>query len=286
MTVRRTHTLFTAAVAGALGLLAFGVGARAEITGSVKLNGKAPESKELDMSGVKECKDQHADPVYEESVVVGEKGDLANVIVALKPDDPGALGGEVPSDPAVLDQKGCQYFPHVIAMMVGQKMMVKNDDPFIHNVHSLAQQNPAFNVQQPNKDAGKEVESPKTKETFKVKCEVHPWMGAWVAVFDHPFFAVSGEDGKFTIKGNPPDGEYPVVAWHEKYGSKEGKVTVKDGKGTVDFTFDAGSAKADEPANANVKLASELKAASGESTMSCCEMPAAKTAVAAETPAK
>jgi len=78
MTVRRTHALFTAAIAGALGLLSFGAVARAEITGSIKLEGKPPESKEIDMSGVKECKDQHADPVYEESAVVGEKGELAN----------------------------------------------------------------------------------------------------------------------------------------------------------------------------------------------------------------
>src|SRR5262245_717867 len=99
MNFRSTNKLFTVAAAGAFGLLVC-ISARAEITGSVKLEGKAPESKEIDMSGVKECKDQHADPVYDETVVVGEKGELANVIVALKPDDPGALGGEVPGEPA------------------------------------------------------------------------------------------------------------------------------------------------------------------------------------------
>src|SRR4051812_23116750 len=132
MNFRLTNKLVAVVAAGALGLLV-SAAARAEITGSVKLEGKAPETKEIDMSGVKECKDQHADPVYEESVVAGDKGELANVIVALKPDDPAALGGEVPSEPAVIDQKGCQYFPHVLAVMVGQKMLVKNDDPFIHN---------------------------------------------------------------------------------------------------------------------------------------------------------
>jgi len=286
MTVRRTNRLFiTTIAAGAIGLFAVSMTARAEITGSVKLEGKAPEAKEIDMSGVADCKNQHADPVYEETVITGDKGELKNVIVALKPDDPAALGGEVPSEPLVLDQKGCMYTPHVAAVMVGQKMVVKNDDPFLHNVHSLAQQNPAFNVQQPNKDEGKEVESPKVKETFKIKCEVHPWMGAWIGVFEHPYFAVSGEDGKFTIKGNPPDGDYTVVAWHEKYGTKEGKVTVKDGKGTVDFSFDAGSADAGEPT-----IGAKLASITATKTLSCCEQPdkakALTASAAAGAPAK
>ena len=167
------------------------------------------------------------------------------------------------------------YAPHVLALMTGQDLSVKNDDPFLHNVHSLAQQNPPFNFGQPNKDDGKKVESPKAAETYKVKCDVHPWMGAWVVVFDHPFFAVSDENGKFTIKGNPPDGDYKVVAWHEKLGEQTGTVTVKDGKGEVNFTFKAEGATG--PDNAMTpKLASAktdgatVKAVSNEKTMSCC----------------
>jgi len=232
------------AAAVSVASLGFGALAGADVTGKVKLEGKAPEPKEIDMSGVKECAAQHADPVYEETIVAGENGELANVVVAVKAEEAAALGGEVPREPAVLDQKGCQYIPHVLAMMVGQDLIVKNDDPFLHNVHSLAQINPAFNFGQPNKDPGKKVDPPKAPENIKVKCDVHPWMSAWIIVHEHPFFAVSGEDGSYTIKGLP-DGEYTLTAWHEKLGTQETKVTVKDGKGEVaEIVFKAGSADA------------------------------------------
>src|SRR5262245_4198385 len=167
--------------------------ARADITGKVKLDGKAPEPKQIDMKGVPECAKLHADPVYEETVVAGENGELANVVVFIKADDPAALGGEIPKEAAVIDQKGCMYEPHVLVCMVGQELKVKSDEPFLHNVHSLAQQNPSFNFGQPNKDPGKSVEPMKVAENIKVKCDVHPWMGMWLIVVEHPFFAVSGE---------------------------------------------------------------------------------------------
>ena len=265
MTIR--NKMFTAAACVALGLCG---AARADIKGSVKLDGKPPEMPEIKMAAVAECAKQHKDPVFEETIVAGDKGELANVIVSLKPDDPSALGGEVPKEAAVLDQKGCQYVPHVLAMMVGQKMVVKNDDPFQHNVHSQAATNPPFNFGQPNKDDGKDVDPPKAAETYKVKCDVHPWMGAWVAVFDHPFFAVSGEDGKFDIKGKVPEGEYTIIAWHEKFGTQEGKVKVDaEGNGTVDFTFKAEGATGPTEIPGQPKLASAKVA--GESVMSCCE---------------
>jgi len=270
MTIR--NKMFTAAACVALGLCG---AARADIKGSVKLDGKPPEMPEIKMAAVAECAKQHKDPVFEETIVAGDKGELANVIVSLKPDDPSALGGEVPKEAAVLDQKGCQYVPHVLAMMVGQKMVVKNDDPFQHNVHSQSSTNPPFNFGQPNKDDGKEVESPKAAETYKVKCDVHPWMGAWVAVFEHPFFAVTGEDGKFDIKGKVPEGEYTVVFWHEKLGEQTGKVKVDaDGNGTVDFTFKAEGTTGPTENPAEPKLASaktEGTTVAASKTMSCCE---------------
>jgi plastocyanin len=253
----------------------------ADITGNVKLDGPAPEAKEIAMDADAGCKAQHADPVMEQSVVAGEKGELANVIVFIKAEDPAALGGEASKDPVVLDQKGCMYEPHVLTMTVGQELSVKNDDPFLHNVHSLAVTNPAFNFGQPNKDPGKKVpEQPKATETFRVKCDVHPWMSAYIGVFEHPFHAVSAEDGKYTIKGKLPDGEYTLVAWHEKFGEKEEKITVKDGKADKDFSFKPEAAAID-PVGKTIELAASAEkkttaagAASAECT-SCCPDKAA-----------
>ena len=278
------RTLLAAAAAMSVGFVSF---AAADITGKVKLDGKAPEAKEIDMSGVAECKAAHTDPVYEEHVVADESGNLANVVVYIKADDPAALGGEIPKEAAVLDQKGCMYQPHVLAMMVGQELKVKNDDPFLHNVHSLAQTNPAFNFGQPNKDPGKAVDPPKAAENIKVKCDVHPWMSAYIVVLEHPFFGVSKEDGSFTIKGNPPDGDYTLNAWHETLGTQEAKVTVKDGKAEVaePITFKAQGAAA--PAQDNgVRLAS-LETATKKSggDCACCTDKASAVGKLAEAPA-
>jgi hypothetical protein len=256
--------------------------AMADLTGKVTFAGKPPEAKQIDMSGVKECNDKHPDPVYEQTMVVGEKGELANVVVSIKKEDSPDLAGEPSKDAAVLDQKGCMYSPHVLAMCVGQPLVVKNDDEFLHNVHSLAQENPNFNFGQPNKDDGKTVDqAPKAKEYIRIKCDVHPWMSAYLAVFEHPFFAVSGEDGAYTIKGLP-DGEYTVQFWHEKLATTpvEAKVTIKDGKGELNHEFKAEGAMA--PDTSDVKLAS-LK--TGDK--SCCEMSKkVEKVAAAPAPAK
>ena len=216
----------------------------ADVTGKVTLEGKVEEPKVIDMSGVKECAACHADPVYDDTVVVGDKGELKNVVVSLKLDkDKAAPGGDAattpPATPATIDQKGCLYDPHVTAVMTDQKVVFKNSDPTAHNVDTGAAANHENQVNQGMlKGAGDYTYTPRVGEDtpIRIKCDVHPWMGAWIAVFDHPYFAVTGDDGTFTIK-NLPDGTYTLQAWHEKFGTKEGKVTVKDGKATIDFTF-------------------------------------------------
>ena len=231
--MRVRNILLSAAVAACIS-----ISASADLTGKVTFAGKAPEAKQIDMSGVKECADKHPDPVFEETMMVGEKGELANVVVSIKKEDSPDLTGEVPKDPAVLDQKGCMYTPHVVAMCVGQPLVVKNDDEFLHNVHSLAQENPNFNFGQPTKDDGKTVDqAPKTKEYIRVKCDVHPWMSAFLGVFTNPFYSVTATDGKFKISGLDP-GTYEITAWHEKLGTKTASVTVgaNDTK-TQDFKF-------------------------------------------------
>jgi len=267
------------AVAGALGICSVSL---ADITGTVKFEGEAPEPAQIDMSSVKECASQHPDGAFDESLVVTD-GKLANVIVYVKAEN---LQGDVPKEPAALDQKGCQYHPHVMAVMVGQSLLVKNDDTFLHNVHALSIDNPAFNFGQPTKDTkGRKVDPMKTAEFFKIKCDVHPWMGAHMAVFEHPYFGVSKEDGTFKIPaGKLADGEYTLVARHEKLGEKEIKVNVAGGKAdNADFSFAPAAARANEAGNpeAEVQLAALLKvdgksAAKGEAGAACCEISKAK----------
>jgi hypothetical protein len=216
----------------------------ADVTGKVTLDGKAPDMKTIDMSAVSACASQHPDPVTEETVVVGDKGELKNVVVSVKKEEGQDLPGDVPKEDAVIDQKGCMYSPHVTVMMVGQPLKVKNSDPTLHNVHSLSTINGSFNKGQPNVNDGELMDpQPKAPEVFRIKCDVHSWMGGWVCVFDHPYFSVTGDDGTFDIK-NLPDGDYTIQAWQEKYGTQESKVTVKDGKATVNFTFKAEGASA------------------------------------------
>ena len=138
----------------------------------------------------------------------------------------------------MFDQKGCQYKPHVLGIQTGQELEVLNSDPTLHNVHSLSKDNPQFNVAQP-KVGMKLVKKFDKPETFKVKCEVHTWMGAYIGVFAHPFYAVTGDDGSFSLK-KLPVGDYTIEAWHEKYGMQTMKVSVgaTDTK-TADFKFKA-----------------------------------------------
>ena len=247
MQMRRS--LFAAALSAGLGFCATSV--FADITGTVTFKGDAPEPQQIDMAAVKECAQQHPDGAFDETVVVND-GKLANVVVSVKAEP----GGNAPAQPAVLDQKACQYHPHVIAVMTGQPITVKHSDPVLPNVHSLALDNPAFNFGQPNVDPGKKVEPMKAAERFKIKCDVHPWMSAHISVFEHPFFAVSKEDGTFTIPGNLPDGEHTLVFWHEKFGEKEQKVMVSGGKAEANAEFEAAAADVGNQANpAEVKLA-------------------------------
>ena len=212
-------------------------GAPPSVTGKVTFSGEAPPPDQIDMSSVKECAQQHPDGAFTESLVVSENNAIKNVMVRVSA---GLAEGSYPvPPPAKLDQKGCQYVPHVTGVMTGQPLLISNSDPFLHNVNGQAQQNPAFNFGQPNIDPGRKIDPMKVPEVFRVKCDVHPWMSAYVHVMDHPFFAVTGDDGTFTLAGLPP-GTYTLTAWHETLGEKTAEVKVEAGRpATTEFTFEA-----------------------------------------------
>jgi Carboxypeptidase regulatory-like domain len=210
----------------------------ASITGKVVFDGTPPKVKKIKTDADPQCAAMHADkPLMSEEVVVNDNGTLRNVFVYVKSGLPAGKTYEVPKEPVVIEQKGCEYFPHVFGMMAKQLLLIKNDDDTLHNIHALPTVNEEFNKGQPSG-------SPDLKKTFtkpevmvKFKCDVHPWMGAYVGVMDNPFFAVTGADGTFSLKGLPA-GDYEIVAWHEKYGEQTQKVKVGDGETkTVDFKF-------------------------------------------------
>ena len=109
--------------------------------------------------------------------------------------------------------------------MEGQQLEILNSDPVNHNVHAESQVNPPWNESQPPRAEHKFKRFDSAEVLFPVTCSVHPWMRSYIGVSPHPFFAVTGDDGSFTLKGVPP-GTYTIEAVHEKYGRKEGKLTL------------------------------------------------------------
>jgi uncharacterized protein (DUF2141 family) len=207
----------------------------ATLTGTVKFEGAAPKMANIQMSADPYCQSQHSAPATEEDAVVGPAGELANVFVYIK-DIKGNF--PAPSTAVTIDQKGCQYHPHVNAVMVGQPLEIRNDDATLHNIHALPVANSQFNEGQPVQGMTSTKKLDKVEMTpFKIKCDVHGWMKSYMAVMPHPFYSVSQSNGTFTISNLPP-GQYTVVAWHEKYGQQEQQVTVgaKESK-ALSFTF-------------------------------------------------
>ena len=171
-----------------------------------------------------------------EWLVLDENNGVKNVLVYVKESKSGSLSKnyDTPKEAAVIDQKGCVYVPHVLGVMVGQKLDILNSDGTLHNIHALPKVNKEFNKAMPRSKKQMTVQFDKSEAPFKVKCDVHPWMGAFIGVFDHPYFAVTNDDGTYVISGLEP-GDYVIEAWHEKLGSQTANVTVGDS--AANFTF-------------------------------------------------
>jgi plastocyanin len=211
----------------------------ADIIGVITLKGSPPPEKEI--TPLMENPDCAA--MYNGKAptthfyVVGSQGELADAVVSLKGVAGKSTGAGAP--PAVLDQKGCIYTPQILAIQTGQKLVVKNSDSCVHNVHSTptVAGNNEHNDVQMSGGADLTYTFAKPEMFLKFKCDVHPWMFAWISVFDSPYFSVSDKNGKFVIKNVPP-GKYTVAANHRKLGAQTQDVEVKDGDVTVNFTFE------------------------------------------------
>ena len=201
--------------------------AASTITGTITFDGKAPTMKPLAMDADPACAKKHSKPVLAERLVLGSGNTIGNVLVWVSKGLPAGKTFPVPKNPVTLDQKGCVYVPHVKGIMVGQSYRILNSDGILHNVHALPKVNPQFNLPMPPNVKEKTMTWTKPENVFNIKCDVHPWMSAYIGVFTHPFFAVTGPDGKFTISGLEP-GTYEITAWHEvpQMGTQTATITV------------------------------------------------------------
>ncbi len=206
------------------------------VTGTVKFEGKAPKQRTINMEADAICLAAHKGSVSANTFILGEGNTLGNVFVYVKSGLPKA-NWALPTEAVVIDQKGCNYSPHVLGVMVGQKVKILNPDGTLHNVHGMCKINQEFNAAMPNFRKEMEKVFNKPEFMFPIRCDVHPWMVAWMAVMPHPFFTVTTADGKFEIK-NLPAGTYEIEAWHEKLGTKTVTVIIVDAsQQIVDFTF-------------------------------------------------
>ncbi len=205
------------------------------VVGRVKWDGKAPRVRTLDVSSDAYCPTRNPDGLKGEAIVVDGDGNVQNVVVYIKnvPEGHGGKKGSEQPD-MIVDQVGCRYVPHVVAVQLGQSVKIRNSDAALHNVHFVSKLNGDWNLtQSPNRTDGPKQPFAKSEiGTSLFKCDIHPWMKAMAAFFDHPYFAVSKADGTFEIDTTGlPDGDYEIWAWQEKYKYAKVKgVSVKQGK--------------------------------------------------------
>ena len=189
------------------------------ISGTVKFKGAAPAPKKLDVGKDKEVCGKS--PKVDQSLVVNN-GNLANAVVTITDIQ---KGKKIEVKKVTLDQKGCEYHPHVLAFPAGTTVEILNPDGILHNVHSYSKANSPFNQAQPKFKKTLDVKIDKP-EAIEVKCDVHGWMHGWLVATENPYLAVTDNSGSFKLT-DVPAGSYTVEVWHEKLGKSTQKVTVK-----------------------------------------------------------
>jgi uncharacterized membrane protein/plastocyanin len=203
------------------------------ISGKIFFDGQVPRGKKLRLP--RACAKQHKGDVFSNEILVS-KGMLQNVLVRISQGLEGRTFKDVPSEEVILDQKGCMYSPKVLGARVGQKVVFVNSDPVFHNVKSVTKKNKKFNVAMPKKNQRKTKVFTKPELFLQTKCSVHPWMGAYVAVMDHPFFSVTNKTGEFKIN-DLPHGNYTLEVWHETLGTQTKELKLNSDISDLKFTF-------------------------------------------------
>jgi hypothetical protein len=207
------------------------------IRGDITFTGEKPPRKLIDMESDASCVKVNAGhPVYDESVITGKNGGLANVFVYVQSGLEGKKFEPV-TTPVMFDQRGCMFQPRVFGLRAGQNMEVRNDDPVSHNIHPKPTNNYDWNTQQSPGAPDMLHRFPRADVMIPVKCNVHSWMHAFIGVVDHPYFAVTGPSGAFELKNVPP-GDYTLAVWHEKFGRQQQAVHLApSGTTAVNFTY-------------------------------------------------
>jgi hypothetical protein len=241
-------------------------GATGTVSGVIAFVGTPPPAKKIDSSADPVCGQKNPNLETEDTVV--KDGKLANVFVYIKDGTTtdgkkvGDFKWDTPTTSVQLDQNGCHYRPHVLGLQVNQKLSITNSDPTQHNVHPTPKNNPEWNQSQPNGAPPIEKSFARSEVLIPVKCNQHPWMKAYIGVLKTPFFAVSKEDGSFTISGVPA-GTYTVAAWKEG-GPTGSEKTIQvsvpaNGSAKADFSFEGAAAAAStQPSSLQVLPAIEF----------------------------
>ena len=210
------------------------------VKGVIKWEGKTPKNALIQMDSDPVCKAAgEGKEMRKETTLVDANGNLGNVVLYISKGLPEGQKWPVKTETIMLNQKGCTYFPHIVAMQLGQKVEMRNSDKTTHNVHFQSKLNGDWNLTQSSEGVVPAAQEMKRAEigTSSFKCDIHAWMESRVAIFEHPFFAVSAADGTFKIDNLPP-GTYTLSAWHEKEKSKEIEVTVAAGAAAdANFSF-------------------------------------------------
>ena len=209
---------------------------KTRITGIIRYDGEAPKFREIKMDGDPICLTKHTGPVYPQTLLLGKDKTLGNIFVYIKSGLPSKAYAP-PTEEIIIDQKGCMYDPHVAGVMVGQSVKFLNPDGTLHNIHSFSKINSDFNIAMPKFRTELSMTFEKSEFMFSLKCDVHPWMGAWISVMDHPYFQVTKKDGQYSLEGLPA-GTYVMEAWHERLGVQEQTITIGEGETKeINFVF-------------------------------------------------